>query len=126
MTELDPATFAAEVCDVPEADLRVLPDVAGLGVVEPGGGTAHGSARPARLGARREHGPDFLLLHASAEDVRRSAGRRATCARRGTSARWRSTAWSSNLTTAAGRSPPRASTATARTRLTSPVEVPAP
>jgi SAM-dependent methyltransferase len=72
---------------VPEAELRVLPDVAGKDVVELGCGTAYVSAWLARRGARvvgvdvtpaqletarrlqREHGLDFPLVEASAEDV---------------------------------------------------------
>jgi SAM-dependent methyltransferase len=72
---------------VPEAELRILPPVDGLDVVELGCGTAYWSAWLARMGARpvgvdlsekqletaaalqREHGLDFPLLHASAERV---------------------------------------------------------
>ena len=72
---------------VPEAEVRALPDVAGLDVVELGCGTAYWSAWLARRRARpvgvdlteaqlatarelqAEHGLDFPLVHASAEDV---------------------------------------------------------
>jgi SAM-dependent methyltransferase len=72
---------------VPEAELRVLPDVRGLDAIELGCGTAYWSAWLARLGARvtaidnsarqletaselqRAHGLDFPLLHGSAESV---------------------------------------------------------
>jgi SAM-dependent methyltransferase len=72
---------------VPESDLRVLPDVRGLDVIELGCGTAYVSAWLARLGARpvgidnsprqlataralqREFGLDFSLIHAYAEEV---------------------------------------------------------
>jgi SAM-dependent methyltransferase len=75
------------IWDVPEAEVGALPDVAGLDVVELGCGTAYVSAWLARRGARpvgidlsrnqlstaralqAEHGLDFPLLHASAEDV---------------------------------------------------------
>jgi predicted DNA-binding protein (MmcQ/YjbR family) len=75
------------VWEIPERELRVLPDVAGLDVVELGCGTAYWSAWLARRGARpvgvdnsarqletarrlqREHGLDFPLVHASAEAV---------------------------------------------------------
>jgi SAM-dependent methyltransferase len=75
------------VWGVPERDLRVLPDVAGLDVLELGCGTAYVSAWLARRGARvvgvditpaqletarrcqREHGLEFPLIEASAEDV---------------------------------------------------------
>ncbi len=75
------------VWHVPEAKLRALPDVAGKDVVELGCGTAYISAWLARRGARPvgvdvtpaqlataralqgEHGLDFPLLEASAEDV---------------------------------------------------------
>lgn len=73
--------------DIPERELRVLPDVAGKDVIELGCGTAYWSAWLARLGARpvgidnserqletaralqREHGLEFPLLHGNAEDV---------------------------------------------------------
>jgi SAM-dependent methyltransferase len=73
--------------DVPEAELRILPDVQGLDVVDLGCGTGYWSAWLARLGARpvgldvseaqldtaralqREHGLEFPLVHASAESV---------------------------------------------------------
>ena len=69
----------------PETDLRILPEVAGLDVVDLGCGTGYWCYWLARLGARpvgldvsegqlatarelqREHGVDFPLLHASAE-----------------------------------------------------------
>ncbi len=72
---------------VPEADLQVLPDVAGLDVIELGCGTAYVSAWLARLGARpvgidnsaaqlanarrfqEEFGFAFTLLHGNAETV---------------------------------------------------------
>ena len=72
---------------IPEQELGVLGDVAGLDVVELGCGTAYWSAWLARRGARprgvdlseaqlatarelqAEHGLVFPLLHASAEDV---------------------------------------------------------
>jgi SAM-dependent methyltransferase len=75
------------VWEIPERRLRVLPDVAGLDVVELGCGTAYWSAWLARRGARvtgvdnsprqlatarrlqRAHGMDFPLVHASAEAV---------------------------------------------------------
>ncbi|MGH3047337.1 MAG: class I SAM-dependent methyltransferase, partial [Gaiellaceae bacterium] len=75
------------VWGVPERDLRVLPDVAGMDVLELGCGTAYVSAWLARRGARvvgvditpaqletarrcqREHGLEFPLIEASAEDV---------------------------------------------------------
>jgi SAM-dependent methyltransferase len=75
------------IWEIPEAELRVLPDVNGLDVVELGCGTAYWSAWLARRGARpvgvdlteaqlatarelqAEHGLDFPLLHASAEAV---------------------------------------------------------
>lgn len=75
------------VWHVPESELRALPDVAGKDVVELGCGTAYFSAWLARKGARpvgvdvtpaqletaralqREHGLEFPLLEASAEDV---------------------------------------------------------
>jgi len=73
--------------DVPERQLRALPDVAGKDVVELGCGTAYWSAWLARRGARpvgidnserqlqtaralqREHGLAFPLLHGDAEEV---------------------------------------------------------
>lgn len=72
---------------IPESEIRVLPDVAGLDVIELGCGTAYVSAWLARLGARpvgidnsprqletarrlqREHGIDFPLLLGNAESV---------------------------------------------------------
>jgi SAM-dependent methyltransferase len=75
------------VWHVPESELRALPDVAGKDVVELGCGTAYFSAWLARRGARpvgvdvtpaqletaralqAEHGLEFPLLEASAEDV---------------------------------------------------------
>jgi SAM-dependent methyltransferase len=72
---------------VPEAEVGALPDVAGMDVVELGCGTAYFSAWLARRGARptgvdvtenqlataramqAEHGVEFPLLQASAEDV---------------------------------------------------------
>jgi SAM-dependent methyltransferase len=75
------------VWSAPEKELRALPDVAGKDVVELGCGTAYISAWLARRGARvtgvditpaqletarrmqAEHGLDFPLLEASAEDV---------------------------------------------------------
>jgi SAM-dependent methyltransferase len=72
---------------VPEADLRALPDVAGKDVIELGCGTAYWSAWLTRLGARVtgvdltpsqlaiarelqiEHGLEFDLVEANAEDV---------------------------------------------------------
>ena len=72
---------------IPEAELRVLPDVDGLDVVELGCGTAYWSAWLARRGARpvgvdvtpaqlatarelqAEHGLEFPLIEASAEAV---------------------------------------------------------
>jgi ubiquinone/menaquinone biosynthesis C-methylase UbiE len=72
---------------VPEADVGALPDVAGMDVVELGCGTAYFSAWLARRGARptgvdvtenqlataramqADHGLEFPLVHASAEDV---------------------------------------------------------
>jgi SAM-dependent methyltransferase len=75
------------IYDVPESELGILPDVAGLDVVELGCGTAYVSAWLARRGARpvgidvteaqlataralqAEHGLDFPLIQASAEDV---------------------------------------------------------
>lgn len=72
---------------VPEADLHVLPDVAGLDVIELGCGTAYVSAWLARRGARpvgidnseaqlanarrfqAEFGIEFPLLHGNAEAV---------------------------------------------------------
>jgi len=75
------------IWDVPESALGVLPDVAGKDVVELGCGTAYFSAWLARQGARpvgvdvtpeqlatarelqAEHGLEFPLVEASAEDV---------------------------------------------------------
>ena len=75
------------VWGVPERELRVLPDVAGMDVLELGCGTAYVSAWLARRGARvvgldvtsaqletarrcqAEHGLEFPLIEASAEDV---------------------------------------------------------
>ena len=72
---------------VPERELRVLPDVAGTDVLELGCGTAYVSAWLARRGARvvgldvtpaqletarrcqAEHGLEFPLIEASAEEV---------------------------------------------------------
>jgi SAM-dependent methyltransferase len=72
---------------VPESEVRVLPDVAGLDTIELGCGTAYVSAWLARRGARpvgvditpaqlataremqREHALDFPLLEANAEAV---------------------------------------------------------
>jgi len=75
------------IWSIPEADVRVLGDVAGLDVVELGCGTAYFSAWLARRGARpvgvdltpaqletaramqAEHGLEFPLLEADAEEV---------------------------------------------------------
>jgi SAM-dependent methyltransferase len=75
------------IWNVPERELRVLPDVAGKDVLELGCGTAYWSAWLARRGARvvgldisprqlenarefqREFGLDFPLIEGSAEDV---------------------------------------------------------
>jgi SAM-dependent methyltransferase len=75
------------IYDIPEARVGVLPDVAGLDVIELGCGTAYVSAWLARRGARpvgidvtpaqlataralqAEHGLEFPLLEASAEAV---------------------------------------------------------
>ena len=75
------------VWDVPESELRALPDVAGKDVIELGCGTAYQSAALTRLGARvvgvdvtpaqletaramqRQFGLEFPLIEASAEDV---------------------------------------------------------
>jgi SAM-dependent methyltransferase len=75
------------VWDVPESELRALPDVAGKDVIELGCGTAYQSAGLARLGARvvgvdvtpaqletaramqRQFGIEFPLIEASAEAV---------------------------------------------------------
>lgn len=75
------------ILDVPETEVRILPDVDGKDVVELGCGTAYVSSWLARRGARpvgvdltaeqletarrmqAEHGLDFPLVHASAEDV---------------------------------------------------------
>ena len=80
--ELDWGNFG-----IPEAEVRVLGDVAGLNVVELGCGTAYISAQLARLGARpvgvdptpaqletarrmqAETGLEFPLVEAVAEDV---------------------------------------------------------
>jgi SAM-dependent methyltransferase len=89
--ERAPAAWSSEptwgIWHVPEAELRVLPDVAGKDVVELGCGTAYWSAWLARLGARpvgvditpaqletarrmqAAFGLKFPLLEASAEDV---------------------------------------------------------
>src|SRR5215213_2159238 len=71
---------------VPEEELGILPDVSGLDVVDLGCGTGYWCAWFAKLGARpvgldlsenqletarelqREHGIEFPLIHASAED----------------------------------------------------------
>jgi SAM-dependent methyltransferase len=73
--------------NVPEEELRILPDVHGLDVIDLGCGTGYWSAWLARLGAlpvgldvseaqletaralQREHALEFPLLHASAESV---------------------------------------------------------
>ena len=75
------------IWQVPESQLHVLPDVAGLDVVELGCGTGYVSSWLARRGARavgidnsqeqlatarrfqREFGLDFPLIHANAEEV---------------------------------------------------------
>jgi SAM-dependent methyltransferase len=75
------------IWSIPEADVRALPDVAGMDTLELGCGTAYWSAWLARRGARpvgldnserqletarrlqREHGLEFPLLHGSAEAV---------------------------------------------------------
>ncbi len=75
------------ILQVPEREVRILPDVAGKDVVELGCGTAYVAAWLARRGARvvgidlsevqlatarrlqGEHGLAFPLVHASAEDV---------------------------------------------------------
>lgn len=89
--ESAPRAWAREfdwgVWQVPESELRALPDVAGKDVVELGCGTAYVSAWLARLGARpvgvdvtpaqletahamqKQFGLEFPLLEASAEDV---------------------------------------------------------
>lgn len=72
---------------IPEAEVHVLPDVAGLDVIDLGCGTGYWCAWFARRGARpvgidvseaqletarelqREHGVSFPLMHASAESV---------------------------------------------------------
>src|SRR5215210_1722354 len=72
--------------EVPEAELRILPDVAGLDVLDLGCGTGYWCAWFERLGARTvgldlseqqlatarelqaEHGIEFPLIHASAEE----------------------------------------------------------
>jgi len=71
---------------VPEEEVRILPDVSGLDVVDLGCGTGYWCAWFAKLGAKpvgldlseaqlatarelqREHGIEFPLIHASAED----------------------------------------------------------
>src|SRR5438034_3531103 len=89
--ERAPSAWSSEptwgIWHVPEAELRVLPDVSGKDVVELGCGTAYWSAWLARMGARpvgvditdaqlanarkfmAEYGPEFALIQASAEDV---------------------------------------------------------
>jgi SAM-dependent methyltransferase len=75
------------ILDVPECEVRILPDVEGKDVVELGCGTAYVSAWLARRGARpvgvdltaeqletarrmqKKHGLEFPLVLASAEDV---------------------------------------------------------
>ena len=75
------------IWSIPEQELRILPDVTGKDVVELGCGTAYWSAWLARRGARpvgvdlserqlasarrfqQEFGPEFPLIHASAEAV---------------------------------------------------------
>jgi SAM-dependent methyltransferase len=75
------------ILKVPEAEIQILGDVAGKDVVELGCGTAYVSSWLARRGARvtaidvteeqlatalrmqAEHGLEFPLIHASAEDV---------------------------------------------------------
>jgi SAM-dependent methyltransferase len=75
------------IWNIPEAELRMIPDVAGTDVVELGCGTAYVSAWLARRGARavgidnsegqlatarrlqEQHGIDFPLVHGSAETV---------------------------------------------------------
>lgn len=75
------------IWQLPESDVGVLPDVAGLDVIELGCGTAYVSAWLARRGARvvgidnserqlatarllqREHGLEFPLIHGNAEEV---------------------------------------------------------
>jgi len=75
------------IWEIPESELRVLPDVEGRNVIELGCGTAYWSAWLARRGARvvgldnserqletarrlqGEHGLEFPLIHASAEAV---------------------------------------------------------
>jgi len=72
---------------IPESELRLLPDVAGMDTIELGCGTAYFSGWLARAGARpvgvdaserqlslarslqAEHGVHFPLVHADAEDV---------------------------------------------------------
>jgi 2-polyprenyl-3-methyl-5-hydroxy-6-metoxy-1,4-benzoquinol methylase len=71
--------------EIPEEELRILPDVEGLDVLDLGCGTGYWCAWLARMGARpvgldvseaqletaralqREHGLEFPLVHASAE-----------------------------------------------------------
>jgi SAM-dependent methyltransferase len=90
--ERAPARWATDeitwgIWDVPEVEVSALPDVAGKDVVELGCGTAYFSAWVARRGARpvgvdvtpaqlataramqEEHGLEFPLIEASAEDV---------------------------------------------------------
>ncbi len=75
------------ILDVPETEVKILPDLDGKDVVELGCGTAYVSSWLARRGARpvgvdltaeqletarrmqAEHGLEFPLVHASAEDV---------------------------------------------------------
>src|SRR5438067_909515 len=75
------------IWDVPESEIRVVPDVSGKDVLELGCGTAYWSAWLARRGARvvgldnspkqlanarlfqQEFGLEFPLIHASAEAV---------------------------------------------------------
>src|SRR3984893_94037 len=75
------------IWQLPERELRALPDVEGKDVIELGCGTAYWSAWLARRGARvvgidnsakqletaralqREHGLDFPLIHGNAERV---------------------------------------------------------
>jgi SAM-dependent methyltransferase len=77
---------------VPESELHLLPEVAGLDVIELGCGTAYVSSWLARRGARvvgidnsrvqltnarrfqREFGLEFPLIHANAEEVPLAAG----------------------------------------------------
>jgi SAM-dependent methyltransferase len=87
-----PAQWAAEemswgIWNIPEAEVQLLPDIAGMDVIELGCGTAYVSAWLARRGARpvgldnsprqlataramqQQHGLDFPLLLGYAEDV---------------------------------------------------------